>query len=218
MTADNCPSRSLIVRPKAAVSTDIALELADAAAYAEAEKSAATRRAYRSDFNLFCAWCESKRAPALPASPATVAAFLAAQANGGTKASTINRRLAAIRYAHKSAGHESPNTSEAVKATLRGIRRVIGTAPLRKKPATADRIRVMAEATDRSIKGVRDRAILLLGFAGAFRRSEDYHAYFSFFVEAPVFGCSRRHDERSKYFAGVEIFLLHSGTNDFLGK
>jgi site-specific recombinase XerD len=95
MTADNCPSRSLIVRPQAAVSTDLAAELADAAAYAEAEKSAATRRAYRSDFNLFCAWCESKRAAALPASPATVAAFLAAQANAGTKASTstaVSRR------------------------------------------------------------------------------------------------------------------------------
>jgi integrase len=59
-----------------------------------------------------------------------------------------------------------------VKATLRGIRRVIGTAPVRKKPATADRIRLMTKAADKSMKGIRDRAILLLGFAGAFRRSE----------------------------------------------
>ena len=101
-----------------------------------------------------------------------MAAFLAFEAIHGTRASTIGRRLAAIRYAHKLAGFETPTNSEAVKATLRGIRRTIGSAPARKRPATADRVRTMAQQTDGSLKGLRDRTILLLGFSGAFRRSE----------------------------------------------
>jgi site-specific recombinase XerD len=147
-------------------------ELDEAASYARAEKAAATRRAYRSDFNLFRTWCETKRVSALPAQPETVSAFLAVEANRGAKPSTIGRRLAAIRYAHKLAGHEPPTNSEAVKATLRGIRRTTGSAPARKAPATADKIVAMVTMAGNDSKGLRDRAILLLGFAGAFRRSE----------------------------------------------
>jgi site-specific recombinase XerD len=132
----------------------------------------ATRRAYRSDFDIFRAWCNTKRVPALPAQSETVAAFLAAEANRGAKTSTIGRRLAAIRYAHKLAGYEPPTNTEAVKATLRGIRRTKRSTPARKAPATADKIVAMAAKADSSIKGLRDSALLLLGFAGAFRRSE----------------------------------------------
>ena len=102
----------------------------------------------------------------------TVAAFLAAEANRSIKSSTIGRRLAAIRYAHKLAGYERPTNSEAVKATLRGIRRTAGSAPVRKAPATADKVLAMVGKAGTDIKGLRDRALLLLGFAGAFRRSE----------------------------------------------
>jgi integrase len=63
-------------------------------------------------------------------------------------------------------------TDERVKATMRGIRRSIGTAPRKKTPATAERIVAMALAAGKDMKGLRDRALLLLGFAGAFRRSE----------------------------------------------
>lgn len=140
--------------------------------YARAEKAAATRRAYRSDFALFRSWCGAKRVPALPASSKAVAAFLAAEANRGAKVATISRRLAAIRYAHKLAGHEPPTNSEAVKATLRGIRRTVGCAPARKAPATADKIVAMVGKAGTDSKGLRDRVILLLGFGGAFRRSE----------------------------------------------
>ena len=147
-------------------------EIESAAEYARAEKAAATRRAYRSDFALFHAWCEAKRVPALPAAPEAVAAFLAAEADRGAKVATISRRLAAIRYAHKLAGHEPPTNSETVKATLRGIRRTAGSVPARKAPATADKILAMVAQVGTDLKGLRDRAILLLGFAGAFRRSE----------------------------------------------
>jgi site-specific recombinase XerD len=110
--------------------------------------------------------------PSLPSSPQTVAAFLAGEANRGIRPATIARRLAAIRYAHKLAGHPSLTASETVKATLRGIKRTIRTAPKRKAPATSDKIVAMAMSTGTGPRGLRDRALLLLGFAGAFRRSE----------------------------------------------
>ena len=172
MTADNSPSRSLASTDANTLPTALAPELEEAAGYALAEKAEATRRAYRSDFALFRAWCEAKDVTALPASPGAVAAFLAAEASRGTKPSTISRRLAAIRYAHQLGGHEPPTNSEAVKATLRGIRRTAGCAPARKAPATADKVLAMVAKANTDLKGLRDRAILLLGFGGAFRRSE----------------------------------------------
>src|SRR5215467_12500960 len=143
-----------------------------AAAFARQDKAPATRKAYRSDFAGFQAWCTTRGVDALPAIPETVAAYLASEAEAGRKPSTIGRRCAAIRYAHKLAGHEPPTNSEAVKATLRGIRRSIGVAPVRKAPAVAEIMLDMAHAAPTGIKGLRDRALLLLGFGGAFRRSE----------------------------------------------
>jgi site-specific recombinase XerD len=171
MTADNSPSRSL-VKANAGALPALGPELEEAAGYARAEKAEATRRAYRTDFVQFRSWCEAKRVPALPAAPEAVAAFLAAEATRGAKVSTISRRLAAICYAHKLARHEPPTNSETVKATLRGIRRKAGSAPVRKVPATTDKVLAMVAEAGTDLKGIRDRAILLLGFAGAFRRSE----------------------------------------------
>jgi site-specific recombinase XerD len=172
MTTDNSPSRSLVRARIGGRPAELAPELENARDYARAEKSPATRRAYRSDFEIFRCWCEGKHVRALPAAPQVVAAFLAAEVSRGSKVSTIGRRLAAIRYAHKLAGHEPPTNSEAVKATLRGIRRSVVSAPDRKTPATADKVLAMVAETTTDLKGLRDRTILLLGFAGAFRRSE----------------------------------------------
>jgi hypothetical protein len=125
---------------------ELAADLDRAGEFARAEKSAATRRAYKSDFEIFGAWCFDRGASALPAVPETVAAFLAAEATRQIKPSTIGRRAASIRYAHKLAGHPVPTDDERVRATLRGIRRAVGTAPSRKAPATADRLIAMAAA------------------------------------------------------------------------
>lgn len=146
-------------------------DLALAADYARAEKSPATRRAYKTDFAIFRTWCESRHLEALPASPATVCAYLASEAKR-SKTSTIGRRVAAIRYAHKLANFSVPTDDELVKATMRGIRRTIGAAAVKKAPATGDLLMAMASTTGEGLKGQRDRALLLLGFAGAFRRSE----------------------------------------------
>lgn len=148
-------------------------EIVDAAhAYAVNEKSTSTRRAYRSDLKIFTAWCLAQGVDALPASPEVVATFLAAQAQEGIKASTLNRRLAAIKYAHELAGHVSPTQAKRVAVTLRGIRRTIGMASIQKAPATAMRLTAMVAHCPDNLRGHRDRALLLLGFSGAFRRSE----------------------------------------------
>jgi site-specific recombinase XerD len=165
-------SRSLVIPNSGSIPAALLHDFDDATHYARAEKAQATRRAYRSDFEIFRGWCKAGGALPLPALPESVAAFLASEAKRGVKPSTIARRLAAIRCAHKLAGHESPTASEAVKATLRGIKRTTRVAPNRKAPATADKVAAMAAATGDGIRGLRDRALLLLGFAGAFRRSE----------------------------------------------
>jgi site-specific recombinase XerD len=131
-----------------------------------------TRRAYQADAADFALWCKQQGVEALPANVDAVAAYLATLAASGLKASTITRRCAGIRYMHRLSGHESPTNNEALKAVLSGIRRCIGTAVTRKGPLTAKAIRAMMEEMPEDLRGLRDRALLLIGFAGALRRSE----------------------------------------------
>jgi site-specific recombinase XerD len=166
------PSLATVVAAGAALPAALEADLSRAGEYARAEKAPATRRAYRTDFTIFETWCAERGAAALPASPETVAAFLAAEASRRVKSSTVGRRVAAIRYAHKLAGYPVPTDDERVKATVRGIRRSLGTAPTKKAPATAERIVAMAPIAGQRLGQLRDRSLLLLGFAGAFRRSE----------------------------------------------
>ncbi|BCM88113.1 site-specific integrase [Methylobacterium indicum] len=141
-------------------------------AYQRASKADATVRAYRGDAAAFTAWCSRYGFRSLPASPEAVAGFLVAEAEAGRAASTIGRRCAAIRYAHKLARLPDPTEDEAVRATMKGIRRKIGTAQDQKAAATADVLAAMLMRTPDTLTGKRDRALLALGFAGAFRRSE----------------------------------------------
>lgn len=151
---------------------DLVDPLASVRAYLAASASASTRKAYASDFSHFSDWCHTRDESPLPAAPLVVAQYLAALADSGLKASTIVRRCAAIRAAHKAAGHEPPTGSEGVKATLRGIRRTHGVKPVRKAPATAEALAAMLPALPDTLRGKRDRALLLIGFGGALRRSE----------------------------------------------
>src|ERR1700722_19386578 len=146
-------------------------DFAAAVDLARAEKAQSTRKAYGTDFRLFKAWCEARGAQALPAAPETVAAYLASQA-GISKPSTLGRRIAAIRYAHKLAGLAPPTDAEGVKATMRGIRRTYGSARVRKAPAVAGKMLGMVATAPDKLSGLRDRALLLIGFGGALRRSE----------------------------------------------
>lgn len=147
-------------------------ELTSAASYAQASKAPATVRAYRSDLMHFAAWCCERELCPMPATPATVAAYLASLADSGLKASTITRRVAALTSAHRSHGSVPPTCSDPVKAVLKGIRRSIGVATAPKSPATARTVSRMVAKCPDTQRGKRDRALLLLGFAAALRRSE----------------------------------------------
>ncbi len=135
-------------------------------------KADATVRAYRGDAEVFQAWCARYGFRSLPASSEAVAGFLVAEAEAGRAASTIGRRCAAIRYAHKLARLPDLTDDEAVRVTVRGIRRKVGTAPDQKAAATADVLAAMLMRIPDTLTGKRDRALLALGFAGAFRRAE----------------------------------------------
>jgi site-specific recombinase XerD len=143
-----------------------------ASSFATAEKAANTRRAYRTDLAVFQGWCAAHGVAALPAAPEIVAAFLSDEADRGIRASTIGRRVAAIRYAHRLSNPLVPTDDERLRAVVRGIRRTIGTAKAPKTPATNDRLLAMVAPRGDAMAALRDRALLLLGFAGAFRRSE----------------------------------------------
>ncbi|GJE57315.1 site-specific integrase [Methylobacterium thuringiense] len=141
-------------------------------AYQRASKADATVRAYTTDARVFQDWCARYGFRSLPATPEAVAAFLVSEAEAGKAASTIGRRCAAISYAHKLAKAPDPTDDEEVRATMKGIRRRVGVKPEQKAAATDDVIISLLRATPDTLTGKRDRALLALGFAGAFRRSE----------------------------------------------
>ena len=152
----------------------LAAALTAARRYADERYSDATRRAYDHDWRAFEAWCADADVRALPADPDTVAAFLAAGADRGLAASTLTRRLAALRLVHLGLGHPSPHDSIAVRQVLGGIR-----ASQRERPSAAkaalvdDDVACLVDVLDPdALAGARDRALLLVGFAGALRRSE----------------------------------------------
>lgn len=140
--------------------------------YVSESRSPNTRRAYRAAWADFAAWCERQGADSLPASAETVAVYAADRA-GSLKVSTLQLRMAAISQAHQAAGHEPPTRTQLVRLTMAGIRRRHGTAQRQVSPATTPILRALVATcpTDTS-SGARDRAMLLIGFAGAFRRSE----------------------------------------------
>jgi site-specific recombinase XerD len=140
--------------------------------YIEQAKSLNTIKAYRTDFNHFVEWCGTYRLNALPATPQTVANYLTELVESGMKVSTLTRRVSSISQAHQAADLESPTHSMVVRAVMAGIRRNKGTAQQGKTPVLTSDIRVMVETLPDNLLGIRDRALLLLGFAGAYRRSE----------------------------------------------
>ncbi len=142
--------------------------------YARASKATNTIRAYRADLADFTLWCADHDLTRLPAAPETVALYISALAQAGARASTIQRRLSALSQAHQLVGYEpSPTQAPLVRSTMAGIRRRLGIAPEQKTPTlTPDLRRMVATCPNDTLAGARDRALLLLGFAGAFRRSE----------------------------------------------
>ena len=165
--------RSVTPSKKALAQIELDQAMDTAKRYAQKSRSEATWRAYRNDWRQFEAWSSSVGLSSLPADPDTVAMFVAQQADQGLNPSTLTRRLAAIRLVHLGAGHTSPHNALKVTEVMRGIRRNWGQPPRKKTAAVDEDIKRMADAVEAETrKGLRDRALLLFGFAGAFRRSE----------------------------------------------
>ncbi len=131
----------------------------------QAAVSPNTRRAYQSDLEHFLSW-----GGAVPATPEILASYLAEFA-GNLSVATLTRRVASISRAHTSQGLPSPTASDLVRTTLRGIRRTYGVTQRQVAPAVREDILPMVQGL-LGVRGLRDRSLLLLGFAGSFRRSE----------------------------------------------
>lgn len=155
-----------------------------------ASRAEGTTRTYASAWRRFESWCTTHGHTALPAHPATVAAYLVDAADtltpDGTSAyapATFSKWVAAIAYVHRRSAHPSPTGHETVRATLSGVRRTIATTGDRPrkqmKPLLVGHIVTMVTISREAVTGWssevlerRDSALLLMGFAGAFRRSE----------------------------------------------
>jgi len=165
------------------------------AAYARAARAENTLRGYRSDWADFTTWCTAHDANPMPASPSALTGYLVTLAEAGAKVGTLSRRLSSIKFAHASAGHPDPATHPRVMAVWEGIRRVHGAPPEQASPlmppllfdvlaacpatrtwpsttASGRRLRSAPRADEPDLTGARDRALLLVGFVGALRRSE----------------------------------------------
>ena len=124
------------------------------------------------DFEQFSAWCGARGLAALPADPITIARYVADLA-AHHKVATIARHIASISVTHKRENFvPSPTSHPVVRETLAGIRRELGVAQLQKAPLVIEDLRRVVRPLDGTPQAIRDRALLLVGFAGAFRRSE----------------------------------------------
>jgi len=154
----------------------------------------ATERAYAHDWADFAAFCARHELAALPAAPQTLALYLKSLETARSRAPsayqrrppaeriyigpvglalpTLRRRIAAIAVRHTAAGHETPTDHPLVRRMLRRYARTRGTAAKKKEPLTIERLPAIVAAMPDDLPALRDRAVILLGYAGAFRRSE----------------------------------------------
>jgi integrase len=144
--------------------------------YAAARSSANTQKAYASDWAQYSRWCRRKGIDVAEPDPQIVGLYLAASASGDGMAkaavSTIERRLAAITTTYRTAGTPLPRQDRHIIDVMAGIRRQHARPPRQKEALFAEDILAMCATLPNSLRGYRDRAILLIGFAGGLRRSE----------------------------------------------
>lgn len=152
--------------------SDLQKLLNAAKAYATGAKARNTREAYGGDWKAFETWCRSSGLGSLPAEPAVVVMYITSLATSGKRVATISRVLVSISQKHKMADHQSPTSSAQVLELMKGIRRSLGTSQIQKFAVEAQNLKAMVLELGDDLLSIRDRALLLVGFAGAFRRSE----------------------------------------------
>jgi integrase len=178
------------VRPPAGDDTGIGLlppaVVAELSRVVDASLTESSKRAYRADWHRFTGWATEHGYPFLPAPPAVVVAYVTAAAAEQKRdatfryaPATLTRWVSSINQVHTAANLEPPGRSELVRRALAGIRRIRRTPPVRRAPLLLDDIRglvdwleLVAGGWPAGVAARRDTALLLMGFAGAFRRSE----------------------------------------------
>lgn len=165
--------RDLVEPVEAACPATLAALAEKAAAFMVASTAGNTKRAYRTAWKHFSAWCAKMGFESLPAAPATVGLYLT-DAAATAKLTTLRLRLAAISQAHKTAGKRLDTAAPEIRKVMSGVARTKGAAVTKKQALTGDLLRdvVRAYAPGDRLKEKRDRAILITGFFGAMRRSE----------------------------------------------
>ena len=135
-----------------------------------------TVRAYKSDFNDFALFCVKNGFRSLPTEPKIVSLYLTHLSTKDVKISTLKRRLVSIGVIHKIKGHYLDSKHPSIVENLMGIRRRKGSFQKGKKPLLINDLRQIINVIDEEIKNenkrLRDRSIILIGFAGGFRRNE----------------------------------------------
>ncbi len=132
-------------------------------------KSNNTLKAYQSDFKDFTAFCIKNGLSSIPTQPKILAIYIT-HLSKTSKFSTLKRRIASISVIHKLKGHYLDTKHPIIMENLHGIKRTLGSRQIAKKPILINNLKLIVKAIDK--KKVRDKALILIGFAGGFRRSE----------------------------------------------
>jgi integrase len=191
-------------------------ETADRArGYAHQARARSTRRSYAIAWRDFCRWCADRGLAPLPAAPATVGLYLADRA-ATHRPATLRLRLVALGQAHRLQGHSLDPRHPAIREVWAGIRRQHGTAPRQATAATSEVLRdALRELAKRpGLRPLRDRALLLVGFAAALRRSELVALDAADLRPVPEgLVLTLRHSKTDPDGAGTEIALPHGQHN-----
>jgi len=158
--------------PCAAISNELRGLVEDALTFSTASRAEGTVRQYTSQFSSFERFCASHALNALPADVRSVAVFLSHLAKEGKAVSTIVSHLAAVKYFHARQRLAFNTDDPVLSEILAGIRRTVGTAQKGSDALLPEDLVLLVDACANSTAGLRDRALTLVGFAGAFRRSE----------------------------------------------
>jgi site-specific recombinase XerD len=164
-------------------------------------KSANTLRAYQSDYNDFSLFCSKNGFQVMPTQPKILALYLT-HLSSYSKYSTLKRRLASISILHKTKGHYIDTKHPVIMENLMGIKRTNGSNQKGKKPILISDLKILIKAIhqskEKNIRKIRDKALVLIGFSGGFRRSE--------LVDI-------EHEDIEFVSEGVKIFIKRSKTD-----
>ncbi len=138
-------------------------------------KSQNTLRAYQSDFSDFSAFCAKNGFSSLPTQPKILSLYIT-NLSKSSKFSTLKRRIASISVIHKLKGHYLDTKHPIIMENLHGIKRTLGSRQRAKKPILINDLKIIIKAIHK--EKIRDKALILIGFAGGFRRSELVNIYY----------------------------------------